>query len=505
MERIAFIEVGCFQAKLIIADTRQGLFYNVIDRQTDDIELGLDMDKDHFLKKSQIEATIKILKNFRKICDMYEVAKVVAISSFIAESKPKNMISFFDEIYTSCGFKFDLVDNNAQTLALYNSVINTLDVAKGIACLIELDCIRLIQYSRRNIINQAVLPFGPLTLVDTFSGEQYEGEKQLAAIKQYITTQIKGLGWQVGTDEVQLVGTGKYFEGLAKMVKKYKKYPFDGMNGYVMDKEDIEFVGTQIKTLGLDKTKKIKGLNDARADLFLVSVEIIEQLISYFNNTKVYLSSGGILEGIMIANVIPLTLEKPIADILGFSLSAASAGFDQQNVKHNDQVAALALLLFRQLRVIHKLPRGYIKVLRAAAYFHDAGQRIGFDNHAKNGYYVTLSSDIFGLTHREIILAAFVVSLHNGDFVSLPEWIKYSELLLEEDAEAVKKLGTILHLAENFDRSKNSVIVDINCDILGDSVIMKTETNQDSSFEVSEAQKVSKEFEKNLKKKLEIL
>ena len=60
-------------------------------------------------------------------------------------------------------------------------------------------------------------------------------------------------------------------------------------------------------------------------------------------------------------------------------------------------------------------------------------------------------------------------------------------------------------MAEAFDRTKNSVIVDLNCDILGDSVIMKTIAVGNNSYEISKAGECSKDFEKNFNKKIEIL
>ena len=69
----------------------------------------------------------------------------------------------------------------------------------------------------------------------------------------------------------------------------------------------------------------------------------------------------------------------------------------------------------------------------------------------------------------------------------------------------MNKLGVILRLAEAFDRTKNSVIVDITCDILGDSVIMKTFATGDSTYEIEKALDTGKDFEKFFKKKLEIL
>jgi len=87
----------------------------------------------------------------------------------------------------------------------------------------------------------------------------------------------------------------------------------------------------------------------------------------------------------------------------------------------------------------------------------------------------------------------------------MSEWAKYNGILTVDDVDATKKLGMILRLAECFDRTKNSVIVDINCDILGDSVIMKTVTTADATFEIQRGMEIGRDFEKTFHKKLEIL
>ena len=66
-------------------------------------------------------------------------------------------------------------------------------------------------------------------------------------------------------------------------------------------------------------------------------------------------------------------------------------------------------------------------------------------------------------------------------------------------------MGAILRLAESFDHTKTNAIADISCDILGDSVIMKTIAVGDNSYEIEKAQEGAKEFEKYFHKKIEIL
>ena len=77
--------------------------------------------------------------------------------------------------------------------------------------------------------------------------------------------------------------------------------------------------------------------------------------------------------------------------------------------------------------------------------------------------------------------------------------------MLEEDLDAVKKLGVLLRIAESLDRSASGLVSGINCDVLGDSVIMKTEVTGDASLEIRDASRANGEFKRAFRKNLEIL
>ena len=102
-------------------------------------------------------------------------------------------------------------------------------------------------------------------------------------------------------------------------------------------------------------------------------------------------------------------------------------------------------------------------------------------------------------------MASFVASCTGLDDVNLAEWAKFRDLVSDEDIEAVRKMGIILRIANSFDRSLSSVVKGVNCDILGDSVIMKTEVDGDASLELQSANEVGADFRKVFKKNLEIL
>ena len=66
-------------------------------------------------------------------------------------------------------------------------------------------------------------------------------------------------------------------------------------------------------------------------------------------------------------------------------------------------------------------------------------------------------------------------------------------------------MGVMLRIAVALDRSLSSVVNGINCDILGDSVIMKTEVESDATLEINSAMEIGSDFRKVFKKNLSIL
>ncbi|MBQ7453064.1 MAG: hypothetical protein IJS68_02215 [Clostridia bacterium] len=506
MEKVAVISVDSFSAKLSIVKVEDGNYFAITDSEKEELKLLLEPDSDMFWKKSQIDATIKALKNLRKICELYEVDKVIAVASFNENQKPKNMHSFFDEVFNLCGFRFEILSDEEKNNYIYNAIINSFDVPKGVICHIDQENTRIVVYNRRSILNQTTLGFGPLTLADAYDLNEQNKEADLKEMANKVREELAKVVWiEPMEEDYGLIGSGALFEDIATMAKRYRKYPLDLVNNYNLDVADIASVYEQIKSASIDKTKKIKGVGEKRADVFVASMIIAMCVSEKFAGDKFVISNRGVEHGILFKEEISACQEKPISDVLGYSIIGQSHFFDAPNDKHNEQVYNLSLLLFKQLRVLHKLPRGYTRILRLAAYMHDCGERIGHIGHAKNGFSVLLGSEIYGVTHRELVLAGFALALHTGDSIPMSEFIKYRDLITEEDINAVKKLGIIIRLAESFDRVKNNVIVDINCDVLGDSVIMKTIAVGDNAYEIEKASECSKDFEKNFGKKIEIL
>ena len=116
-----------------------------------------------------------------------------------------------------------------------------------------------------------------------------------------------------------------------------------------------------------------------------------------------------------------------------------------------------------------------------------------------------LNGNLYGVPHNDLVLTAFVAAGHRKNEIVKEDILKYKDMLTPEDVDAMRKLSVILRIAESFDRSQSGVIMGITCDVLGDSVIVKTETEGDCSLEVKDALSVAQEFKAAYGKNLEIL
>ena len=476
----------------------------VVDELKESVRLGQDMDRDGFLKPQRVAETIKTLKMFKRLCDSSSVDRIIAVAT-AAVRRAKNQRSFLDEIQATCNIKIRVLSEEEEATLVYRGVINSMDIPKGVILEIGGGSTKIVYYNRRNMLNYVTLPFGAVTLTDLFKDDGLSPEQQTAKVEEFFTEQLTAIDWLKEIDpDAQMIGVGGSFRNLFKISKLVKKYPLDTVHNYNLAVEDFSNIYDMIKVLDIDKRKKIKGLSPARADIMPAAMAIVKAFVGYLDIDKFTIGGSGLREGIMFNQALPITLEKPVSDVLSYSLETLVRYYDC-DPKHVEHVVHLSIQLFKQLRVLHKFSRQYLKVLKIAASLHDCGMRIKYYNHQKHSWYMILNSSIYGATHREIVLAAFVAACHKKEDISLAEWQKYKDIVLEEDLDAVKKLGVLLRIAESLDRSMSGMVTGVNCDVLGDSVIMKTEVAGDASLEIRDASGANTEFKRAFRKNLEIL
>lgn len=131
MEKIAIIDIGSNSARLVLVNVLDGGYFVVFDELKEMVRLGQDMDWDGFIKPQRIAQTIKTLTMFRRLCDANKVDKIFAYAT-AAVRRAKNQKSFLDEVAMTCGIKIKVLSPDEQAMLVYQGVINSMDIPKGL-------------------------------------------------------------------------------------------------------------------------------------------------------------------------------------------------------------------------------------------------------------------------------------------------------------------------------------------------------------------------------------
>lgn len=504
MKKVAIVSLDSTQIKLTLATILDNETFVVNEVFTEGTKIAVDLSTDALIKTQRINDCLLALKSYKTLISTNDITEVYAYASF-EYLDAKNQKSFFEEIYSQTGFRFNILSKDEQLMNSYTAVINSLDAPRGIIVSITGTKTQVLYYNRRNLISQHTFDFGVCSLAEQFVKENVKPEDSIKQMYDYVYKHIKKLDmFKELEPDTCIVGLGDSYLSLGKLSRRLKKNPYDREHGYSMTSASVTEVYDFIKTLDLDKTKKLKGISADRADYLASGLAIIKAMQDFAGVNIATVCANSLTEGILFNKACPLTSEKPLTDILGFSLNAQNEYYNTYS-KNTAHVYELSLMLFKQLKVLHKLSRTYVKVLRIASTFHDAGKRISANNYTKSGFGVVLNANIYGISYREQVLASFVVASQKLEDFSTSDWVRYKDIVTEEDLEAVRKLSVIIRLADALDKFGRGYIVDISCDILGDSVIMKTITTNPAEMEIREGIKLENDFVKAFKKHLEIL
>ena len=485
MKKVAILELGTTSIKLVVAEITSNQSFVVIDRYEDRIKAALDITNFDYIKPQCIASITTVLKTYRAIIAASSVDETFAVA--VSEYQNlKNEKSLFDEIYNLTNFHFKVLNSSEQAFNGTNT--------------------QMLSYSRRNIISQCNIPFGAVNLVENTEDSQFNPAETMPKMIEKFAKSIENEEWLSTVDnELQMIGTGDVFLTISKLSRKLKHYPYNKDHSYSFTIEDLDKVYDFVKSLDIDKTKKLKGISSERADVLASGLCIVKAVAEKVGIKKFLVSNTGLAEGYLLNALNANSPDKSISDVLGVSLKSIDEYYNNSNIKNTENVYEISLMLFKQLKVLHKLPRSYVKVLRVASFMHNCGKRISPVDYERNGFSVVLNSEIYGISQYEQVLASFVVACQKFEDFSMTDWVKYSSMLNETDLEGVRKLAVIVRLASLLDMFGSGKIRDISCDILGDSVIMKTIVDTPADMEIMEGLKLSNDFAKAFKKHLEIL
>ncbi len=261
--------------------------------------------------------------------------------------------------------------------------------------------------------------------------------------------------------------------------------------------EQIHRAVDKLAATGPEERRRL--FDPKRAEIVVGGAVVLETAMRHLRLNSIAAVDRSLRDGLLV------DLQRRTADrVRDASLSDAAValgrrfGFDEA---HARQVGRLALDLFDSLGKLHKLPESARPLLEVAALLHDIGHAVNYRSHHKHSAYLIQNADLPGLTDRERGLVALVARYHRR---SPPERSHPGlQAVPATDFRAVRRLATILRIADSFDRSHNQPVKDLHVSTRRDAVHVSLKIRAPVDLELWDFERESELFRRVFGKRLE--
>lgn len=455
-ERIAIIDLGSNSARLIVMHIYANGAYNLVYHQKETVRLSEGMGPARTINAEAAGRAVETMRIFAHMCSLFKVDKILAVATAAVRSA-KNGPALMTRIEEETGIGLESITGNTEARTGYIGVANTLDIADAVIFDLGGGSTELTLVKDRKPHKIASLPFGALTLTEQFATRDTISDRQMEDLRGYIMRHLEKISWlqDVG---LPLVGVGGTARNVAKMDQKRKNYPFNKVHNYRLGDISLADLWRGLAMADYKQRLKFPGLSSERADIIVAGTTVIKCLFDVTRANRLIVSGCGVREGLFFQYYLARTGQpEVIPDLLPHSAHNMLL-FYKGDTAHAYHVAGLATALFDGWRDLHRLDDRDRQLLHVAAVLHDIGITINYYDHSRHSAYLVENARLFGLTHREQMLAAVVAGWHESPAAKYMRNRLYSEFLDETDWQKARKMALLLALAESLDTTQMGVV-----------------------------------------------
>ncbi|WP_257448170.1 Ppx/GppA phosphatase family protein [Archangium lipolyticum] len=246
--------------------------------------------------------------------------------------------------------------------------------------------------------------------------------------------------------------------------------------------------------------RRRKRFDPRRADIIVAGATILERVARHLGVESVTAVNRGLRDGLLVDLMYRQDETREDTSLADAALAMGRRLlFDE---KHARQVAKLALTLFDDLAALHNLPLSCRPYLETAALLHDVGNAVSYERHHKHTYYLIHHGDIPGLADREREIVARVARYHQRS----PPELNHSGMVGLSPAEArlVRKLATLLRVANSLDGSHHQPVKELRAVNGRDAVSLHLKSRQPVDLELWNVEREAGLFRRVFGKRLSL-
>jgi exopolyphosphatase/guanosine-5'-triphosphate,3'-diphosphate pyrophosphatase len=480
--KIAAIDIGTNSFHLVVVKVDENGKFEIVDTAKELIRLSEGSTGDiKIIEEDAIIRAISALKKLVGIAKSHEAELKAVATSAVRESS--NKIDFLKRVNKEVGLNIEVISGIEEGRLIYLGVLQSVPIFnKRVLCIdIGGGSTEFVVGYKGKILYANSLKLGAVRLSKKFFPDYKINDKSISECERWVEGVLFPIARIIKNYKIDLVvGSSGTIMATGIMIKanEEKNTSLAILNNYIFTRKKLQKVVENVLAKKIpEQRKKIKGLDEKRADIIPAGVLLLSKIFDQLNFEEMTISSYALREGIIIdsiSNSLQLNKKNFSKDIRSESVEqlAKSSKYDY---KHCSHVSLLSENLFDQMTQLHELEEKYKEYLVVAAKLHDIGFHIAHSKHHKHSQYIIVNSELLGYNENEIRTIACVARYHRK---SHPKNSHDEFMLLPKSwREIVLKLSAILRIADAFDRTHNSLVKFISVGITDKEVIFSVDND----------------------------
>lgn len=501
--RFAALDIGTNSIRLSVVEVDADGSYRLIADDKEPTRLGRGVATSGRLRSEAMERSVRAIGRMRETARACGVPPgSIRIVGTSAVREAENREEFLELLRDRAGVEVEVLSPEAEGRLAFVSASHAMDLTGVVSAVVDVGggSTEIVLASGGVIQEVCSVPLGAVRLTEMFGGAEESSGARYQEMRRHIARELRR---GVGRPRLKprlVAGTGGTFAALGAMLARRESLDGGpmlwsrGMPGIEASRPRIEQLIGLLRGLPLAGRESVPGLHPDRADIIVAGLVIAERVLKHLGAPVVRVQNRGIREGLIITMAAG---DEPRGRGTSDRMRAVrrlaeECGYERP---HSEHVTALALQIHDLLAAAVD-PGGVEawsapaarRLLEAAATLHDIGCMIGYRGHHKHSARLIRRSDLSSgglFTAREVAIVAAVARYHRRAEPSTRHAMFSS--LAGPDRDLVRRLASILRVADGLDRTHSRVIRSVRVEVLPGAAVFHAESAGDPAADLAGA------------------
>jgi len=458
-EVVAFLDVGTNSVRMLVVRINPNRSYTVISEQKEMVRLGEKEFQGGMLSEEAMERTVMVIKNFCDLSRTYGASEFVAMATS-ATREAVNRMELLDRVKEAAGLELQIISGMEEARLIYLGVSSGHHIGRKRTLFVDIGggSTELALGDQNDYSYLESLKVGAIRLTGMFV-RKLEGpvpEDALNRMRKYVKSSLVRAKKEVAQNKVSLAfASSGTAVNLGEIIMRQDGSSRPG----VIRRAQVKKLIPSLAGIDLAARRRFPGMNPERADIIVAGAVILETVMDELRLNEIAISPRSMRDGMLIDYLGELEEFPGFRELTVRERSVIQLGRAcSVDEEHARRVTAIAMELFDSAakKGLHTMGKKERELLHHAAFLHDVGDFISFNDHHLHSHYIISHAELLGFSNREVLIMANVAKYHRKRTPKL----RGADLreLDEKDRQAVVRLSTLLRMSESLDRSHSNLV-----------------------------------------------